>query len=73
MNTQKNIVGRVLRKELAARGMSIQELAERTHYSLSHLYHVLGGQVLVGWDLAVALGKEFGTSAEIWYRLGRDE
>ena len=68
---KKNIAGRVLRRELAARGMNIQELAERTYYSPSYLYKVAAGEVPVSWNLACALGKELGSSAEVWYRLGR--
>jgi HTH-type transcriptional regulator / antitoxin HigA len=61
--------GEMLRRVLAARGMSQAELAARVGLSPKHVNQVLHGIALMSPDAAIALERVLGTPASIWTRL----
>jgi len=61
--------GEMLRRVLAARGMTQAELAARTNLSAKHINQVLHGVALMSADVAVALERVLGTPASMWTRL----
>lgn len=64
-----DFVGRLLYKELRARGMTPKQLVGRTHYSDAMVYQVLAGQHGISKRMSRALSEVFGSSPEFWYRL----
>lgn len=60
--------GRLLQRELDARGMSQAQLAARTGLSPKHINLVIKGTASLSPDVAVTLEQVLGTSAETWLR-----
>lgn len=61
--------GEMLRRVLAAHGMSQTELAARVGLSPKHINQVLHGIALMSPDVAIALERVLGTPASMWTRL----
>lgn len=61
--------GRVLKAELAARGMSANKLALALRVPANRITAILRGERAVTADTAVRLGRLLGTGAEFWMNL----
>ncbi len=61
--------GRILRRELEARGWSQQDLAGILGRPVQAITEIVRGTKQITPDTAVALGAAFGTSAEFWANL----
>lgn len=61
--------GRILRRELEARGWSQQDLAGILGRPVQAITEIVRGTKQITPDTAVALGAAFGTSAELWANL----
>lgn len=61
--------GRLLQRELDARGISQAQLAARTGLSPKHVNLVIKGTAALSPDVAVTLEQILGTSAETWLHL----
>ena len=61
--------GEFLREELAARGWTQADLAERTGRPLRSINEIINGKKAITAETAIGLGDAFGTSAEYWMNL----
>ena len=61
--------GTILRKELAARGMSQADLSQRTGLSPKHINQVVMGSASLSPDVALRLERAMGTSSAVWLSL----
>lgn len=61
--------GRVLKRELAARGMSANRLALSLRVPSGRLTDILNGKRGISPDTALRLGRFFGNSARFWLNL----
>lgn len=61
--------GRILQRELDARGISQAELAARAGLSTKHVNLVIKGSASLSSDVAVTLEQVLGTPAEFWLSL----
>jgi addiction module HigA family antidote len=61
--------GRILRRELAARGMSANRLALALRVPSGRITSILNGRRAISADLALRLARHFGTSARFWMNL----
>ena len=61
--------GRILRRELDARGMTRKDLWEASGLSRTRIRNLLAGYSDVDEGDATRLSNAFGTSAEIWLNL----
>ena len=61
--------GRLLRRELTARGLSANRLAIDLGVPSGHITDILNGRRSITADTAVRLGRYFGNSARFWLDL----
>ena len=61
--------GRVLKRELAARGLSANRLAISLRLPSGRITDILNGKRGVSPDTALRLGRYFGNSARFWLNL----
>jgi addiction module HigA family antidote len=61
--------GRILRRELAARGMSANRLALALRVPSGRITSILNGKRAVSADTALRLARHLGTSAQFWLNL----
>ena len=61
--------GRVLRRELAVRGISANHLALALRVPSGRITSILNGKRAISADTALRLACHFGTSAEFWMKL----
>ena len=61
--------GRVLKRELSARGLSANKLALALRVPSGRVTSILNGQRAVSPDTALRLGRYFGNSARFWMNL----
>jgi addiction module HigA family antidote len=61
--------GRILRRELAARGMSANRLALALRVPSGRITSILNGKRAISADTALRLARHFGTSARFWMNL----
>ena len=61
--------GRILRRELAARGMSANRLALALRVPSGRITSILNGKRAISADTALRLARHFGTSAQFWLNL----
>jgi len=61
--------GRILRRELAARGMSANRLALALRVPSGRITSILNGKRAISADTALRLERHFGTSARFWLNL----
>ena len=61
--------GRLLRRELTARGLSANRLALDIGVPSGRITDILNGRRSITADLAVRLGRYFGNSAQFWLDL----
>ncbi len=61
--------GRILRRELQARGWTQEELADILGCSAQTITEIVRGTKQITPETAVALGTAFGTSPEFWSNL----
>ena len=61
--------GRILKRELAARGLSANKLALALRVPSGRITAILGGKRAVSPDTALRLGLYFGNSAQFWLNL----
>jgi antitoxin HigA-1 len=61
--------GRILRRELAARGMSANRLALALRVPSGRITSILNGKRAISADTALRLARHFDTSAQFWLNL----
>jgi antitoxin HigA-1 len=61
--------GRILRRELAARGLSANRLALALRVPSGRITSILNGKRAVSADTALRLARHLGTSAQFWLNL----
>ena len=61
--------GRILKRELAARGLSANRLALALHVSSGRITDILNGKRGITPETALRIARFFGTSAEFWANL----
>ena len=61
--------GRLLRRELAARGLSANRLALDLGVPSGRITDILNGRRAISADTAVRLGRYFGNSTQFWLDL----
>ena len=61
--------GETLREDLDALGMSSAELAWRIEVPVNRITEILNGRRSITGDIALRLGRFFGTSGEFWLNL----
>ncbi|MBM3290615.1 MAG: HigA family addiction module antidote protein [Candidatus Hydrogenedentes bacterium] len=61
--------GRLLKRELAARGLSANRLALDLGVPSGRVTDILNGRRAISADTAVRLGRYFGNSAQFWLDL----
>ena len=61
--------GRILRRELAARGMSANRLALALRVPSGQITSILNGRRAISADTALRLARHLGTSAQFWLNL----
>ena len=61
--------GRILRRGLAARGMSASRLALALRVPSGRITSILNGRRAISADTALRLARHFGTSAQFWLNL----
>jgi addiction module HigA family antidote len=61
--------GRILRRELAARGISANRLALALRVPSGRITSILNGKRAISADTALRLARHFGTSAQFWLNL----
>lgn len=61
--------GEFLRDELAERGLSAAQFAEKSGVHLNSIIEILNGSLAVNTHAAFKLGRALGTSPELWANL----
>jgi len=61
--------GRILKRELAARGLSANRLALALRVPSGRITSILNGKRAVSPETALRLGRYFGNSAQFWMNL----
>jgi addiction module HigA family antidote len=61
--------GRILRRELAARGMSANRLALALRVPSGRITSILNGKRAISADTALRLARHFGTGTQFWLNL----
>ncbi len=61
--------GRLLARELEARGLSAQALALKLHVPANRISEIVNGRRGITPETALRLGRYFGTGADLWIRL----
>lgn len=64
--------GRILKRELAARGLSANRLARALRVPSGRITDILNGKRGVSPETALRLGRFFGNSARFWLNLQTD-
>ncbi len=65
--------GEILREDfMPAHGLKVMPLARRLGISRQHLHRVLAEEAAVSPDVALRLGRLFGTGAKLWVNMQRD-
>ena len=61
--------GRILKRELAARGLSANRLALALHVPSGRITTILNGKRAISPETALRLARFFGNSAQFWMNL----
>jgi len=61
--------GRILKRELGARGVSANKLALALHVPSGRITSILNGKRAITPETALRLGHYFGSSAQFWMNL----
>jgi addiction module HigA family antidote len=61
--------GRILKRELNARGLSANELALALRVPTGHITSIVSGKRAITPDTALLLARYFGNSAQFWMNL----
>ena len=61
--------GRILKRELMARGLSANKLALALHVPSGRITSILNGKRAISPETALRLGRYFGNSAQFWMNL----
>jgi len=61
--------GRILKRELAARGLSANKLALALHVPSGRITSILNGKRAITPETALRLGRYFDNSAQFWMNL----
>ncbi len=61
--------GRILKRELAARGLSANKLALALRVPSGRITSILNGKRAISPDTALRLARYFGSSAQFWMNL----
>lgn len=61
--------GRILKRELAARGLSANKLALALHVPSGRITSILNGKRAITPETALRLGRYFGNSPQFWMNL----
>ena len=61
--------GRILRRELAARGLSANALSRALHVPSGRIVDILNGKRAISAETALRLGRYFGNDAQFWMNL----
>jgi addiction module HigA family antidote len=61
--------GRILSRELVVRGWTQKDLAEITGRSIQTINEIIQAKKQITSEMALVLGKAFGTSSEFWTSL----
>ena len=61
--------GRILKRELAVRGLSANKLALALHVPSGRIPSILNGKRAITPETALRLGRYFGNSAQFWMNL----
>ena len=61
--------GRILRRELAARGLSANALSRALHVPSGRIVDILNGKRAISADSALRLGRYFGNAPQFWVNL----
>ena len=61
--------GRILRRELAARGLSANALARALHVSSGRIVDILNGKRAISAESALRLGRYFSNDPQFWVNL----
>ncbi len=61
--------GRILKRELTARGLSANKLALALRVPSGRITSILNGERAISPDTALRLGRYFGNSAQFWMNL----
>lgn len=61
--------GRILNRELTARGLSANKLALALRVPSGRITSILNGERAISPDTALRLGRYFGNSAQFWMNL----
>lgn len=61
--------GRILKRELAARGLSANRLALALHVPSGRITMILNGKRAISPETALRLARFFGNSAQFWMNL----
>ncbi len=61
--------GRILKRELAVRGLSANKLALALHVPSGRITSILNGKRAITPETALRLGRYFGNSAQFWMNL----
>ena len=61
--------GRILRRELVARGLSANALSRALHVPSGRIVDILNGKRAISAETALRLGRYFGNSAQFWLDL----
>lgn len=61
--------GRILRRELAARGLSTNALSRALRVPSGRIARILNGKRAIGAETALRLGRYFGNDALFWINL----
>lgn len=64
--------GETLREDMEVLGMSAVELARRIEVPVNRVTQILDGQRAITGDIALRLGRFFGTTAEFWLNLQKE-
>ncbi|ABC24106.1 plasmid maintenance system antidote protein [Rhodospirillum rubrum F11] len=64
--------GRLLRREMEARGLSATALAGALHVSPERIRGIINGKRPITYDTALRLGRYLGTGPELWAGMQRD-
>jgi addiction module HigA family antidote len=61
--------GRILKRELMARGLSANKLALALHVPSGRITSILNGKRAISPETALRLGRYFGNNAQFWMNL----
>jgi addiction module HigA family antidote len=64
--------GRILTREMAARGLTANALALKLRVPANRITEIVNGKRGISAETALRLGRYFGTGPELWVRLQAD-